>query len=52
MGNGIYLGVNVDHVATVREAIIEISKRCSELPDIDARSADAILGHDEHGGFR
>ena len=39
-------------VPSVRDAILEISKRCSELPDLDDRSADEILGCDEHGGFR
>ncbi len=29
--------------------IIEISKRCSALPDIDRRSADEILGYDASG---
>ena len=29
--------------------ILEIGKRCAALPDIDTRSADEILGYDEHG---
>lgn len=33
------------------EAIMEISKRCSALPDLDERSADEILGYDRAGGF-
>ncbi len=36
-----------DLVAT----ILSISARCSALPDLDDRSADAILGYDEHGAF-
>lgn len=33
------------------ETILSISARCSALPDLDDRSADAILGYDEHGAF-
>lgn len=33
------------------ETILAISERCSALPDLDTRSADEILGYDEHGGF-
>jgi antitoxin VapB len=29
--------------------ILEIGKRCAALPDLDTRSADVILGYDEHG---
>ncbi len=29
-----------------------IGQRCSLLPDRDRRSADDILGYDEHGAFR
>ncbi len=29
--------------------ILEIGKRCAALPDVDTRSADEILGYDEHG---
>jgi antitoxin VapB len=29
--------------------ILEIGKRCAALPDLDARTADEILGYDEHG---
>ena len=29
--------------------IIQISKRCSSLPDLDKRSPDEILGYDDHG---
>ena len=37
---------------SIREAIREISERCSALPDLDTRTADEILGYDERGGFR
>lgn len=33
------------------ETILSISARCGALPDLDDRSADAILGYDEHGAF-
>ena len=33
------------------ETILSISARCSALPDLDDRSADAILGYNEHGVF-
>ena len=29
--------------------ILEIGERCAALPDLDARSADEILGCDAHG---
>ena len=29
--------------------ILEIGRRCAALPDLDARSADEIIGYDEHG---
>jgi antitoxin VapB len=29
--------------------ILEIGRRCTSLPDLDTRSADEILGYDEHG---
>jgi antitoxin VapB len=29
--------------------ILEIGRRCAALPDLDARTADEILGYDEHG---
>jgi hypothetical protein len=34
------------------ETLLEISKRCSSLPDLDGRGADDILGYDEIGAFR
>lgn len=33
------------------QAMLEISKRCSRLPDLDSRSADEILGYNEQGSF-
>ena len=29
--------------------ILEIGRRCAALPDLDTRTADEILGYDEHG---
>jgi antitoxin VapB len=37
-----------DLVAT----LLEISQRCSSLPDVDPRRADEILGYDDTGAFR
>ncbi len=34
---------------TLREDLREIGERCSSLPTLDDRSADDILGYDEHG---
>ena len=34
------------------EAIMEISRRASALPDLDTRSDEEILGYDDTGGFR
>ena len=33
------------------ETILEISRRCSTLPDRDSRSPEDILGYDETGTF-
>lgn len=33
------------------ETLLEISKRARALPVLDNRSADEILGHDEHGAW-
>ncbi len=33
------------------ETILSISARCSDLPDLDDRSPEAILGYDVHGAF-
>lgn len=32
--------------------LLEISRRCSSLPELDSRPADEILGYDEAGAFR
>ena len=29
--------------------ILEIGRRCAALPDLDTRTADEILGYDQHG---
>jgi antitoxin VapB len=34
---------------SLREDLREISRRCAALPTLDDRSADEILGYDEHG---
>lgn len=31
--------------------LMAISRRCGELPDLDTRSPEEILGYDEKGGF-
>ncbi len=31
------------------EEIMQISKRCASLPDIDPRTPDEILGYDQNG---
>ncbi len=36
---------------TTFEMIMEISHRCRELPDLDDRSAEEILGYDSRGTF-
>lgn len=33
------------------ETLMEISRRCSSLPDLHTREADGILGYDERGSF-
>lgn len=34
---------------SLADELDEIAKRCAALPVLDARSADEILGYDEHG---
>ena len=34
---------------SLADELLEIGKRCASLPDLDQRSADEILGYDEHG---
>jgi antitoxin VapB len=36
-------------VPGLKDEILAISKRCAALPDVDTRSAEEILGYDEHG---
>ena len=31
------------------EELLEIGRRCAALPVLDPRSADEIIGYDEHG---
>ena len=31
------------------EELLEIGRRCAALPDLDTRTAEEILGYDEHG---
>lgn len=38
-----------DRDETLVEDLRAIGRRCASLPDIDARTADEILGYDEHG---
>ena len=33
------------------QTIMEISRRCSQLPDLDKRSPEEILGYDSRGAF-
>lgn len=33
----------------LRDDLREIARRCTQLPTLDDRSADEILGYDEHG---
>jgi antitoxin VapB len=35
--------------ASLAAEILEIGRRCALLPDLGMRSAEAILGYDEHG---
>lgn len=42
--------VRCDHQdRSLAAEILEIGKRCAALPDRDGRSAEEILGYDEHG---
>ncbi len=34
---------------SLAEELLEIGARCSALPEVDRRSAEEILGYDEHG---
>jgi antitoxin VapB len=33
------------------ERLLEISERCRNLPDVDTRAPEEILGYDERGSF-
>jgi len=37
---------------SLRDEIDAIARRCAALPDLDTRSAEEIIGYDEHGGFK
>lgn len=37
--------------ASLKDKIIEIGRRCSELPDLDKRTPDQIIGYDRHGSL-
>ena len=34
---------------SLADTLLEIGTRCAALPDLDSRSADEIIGYDEHG---
>lgn len=36
-------------VRSLGEDILAIGRRCARLPDLDVRTADEMLGYDEHG---
>lgn len=36
-------------VSRLKDELFRISERCSKLPDYDTRTAEEILGFDEHG---
>jgi len=39
-----------DHARrSLADEILEIGRRCTALPDLDRRTADEIIGYDEHG---
>lgn len=37
------------HINDVASEILNVSRRCSALPDLDQRSGDEILGYDDRG---
>ncbi len=39
------------NVSSLEKEIMNISKRCSSLPDLDSRSPDEILGYNKEGGL-
>jgi antitoxin VapB len=34
---------------SLADELLEIGRRCASLPDLDTRTADEIVGYDEHG---
>ncbi len=38
-----------DRAVPLREELAAIRRRCASLPLVDSRSAEEILGYDEHG---
>jgi antitoxin VapB len=34
---------------SLADELLEIGKRCTAWPDLDTRTAEEILGYDEHG---
>lgn len=38
--------------SVLQESLWEIANRCKDLPDLDSRSPEEILGYDDSGGFR
>lgn len=41
--------INRDRTGRLTAELLEIGRRCAALPDLDSRSADEIIGYDEHG---
>ena len=41
--------VRKDSAGRLAEQLVAIGARCAALPDLDRRSAEEILGYDEHG---
>lgn len=39
------------NAANLEKEILNISRRCSSLPDLDSRSPDEILGYNRDGSF-
>lgn len=38
-------------IKELEQEIMNISKRCSNIPDLDPRTPDEILGYDQTGGL-
>jgi antitoxin VapB len=38
-------------VSRLAARLMEIGRHCAALPDLDRRTADEILGYDEHGAW-